>query len=98
MAAITESTRSTVKPILLDHPDDLEDFHRPNSQAAFDTVLLCSAWMRLWKIKRPSALPSIVSHARSGCGINPPTLRRSLHIPAIFQSEPLEFAASVSSL
>ena len=37
---------------------------------------------------RPSALPSAVSHARSGCGINPTTLRASLQMPAMLLSDP----------
>ena len=32
---------------------------------------------------RPSALPSDSSQARSGCGIRPTTLRRSLQMPAM---------------
>ena len=45
---------------------------------------------------RPSALPSAGSHARSGCGIRPTTLRRSLQMPAMLCSEPFGLAASVS--
>ena len=46
---------------------------------------------------RPSALPTAVSHARSGCGIRPTTFRASLQIPAMFSSDPFGFAASVGS-
>ena len=35
------------------------------------------------KRTRPSALPSTVSHARSGCGIRPTTLRFVLQMPAM---------------
>ena len=44
---------------------------------------------------RPSALPSAGSHARSGCGIRPTTLRCSLQMPAMLFSAPLGLAASV---
>ena len=37
--------------------------------------------------RSPSALPSTVSQARSGCGIRPTTLRRSLQIPAMLLSD-----------
>ena len=49
----------------------------------------------LSKIHLPSSLPSSGSQARSGCGIRPATLRRSLQMPAMFCSEPLGFALSV---
>src|SRR5262245_15708580 len=45
----------------------------------------------------PSALPSCSSHARSGCGISPTTLRRSLHNPARLFAEPFGLASSVTS-
>ena len=40
----------------------------------------------------PSPLPSIGSQARSGCGIMPTTLRRSLQMPAMFRAAPFGFA------
>src|SRR5688572_12108150 len=46
---------------------------------------------------RPSALPTASSHARSGCGIRPTTLRFSLHNPAMLFTEPLGFASGVTS-
>src|SRR6185436_16827529 len=49
------------------------------------------------KMARPSALPSIDSQARSGCGIRPTTLRASLQRPAIADAAPFGFAASVTS-
>ena len=36
----------------------------------------------------PSALPSADSHARSGCGIRPTTLRVALQMPAMLWSDP----------
>ena len=45
----------------------------------------------------PSFMPSTSSLARSGCGIIPRTLRPSLQMPAMFSSDPLGFASSVSS-
>src|SRR6266508_6478409 len=47
------------------------------------------------KISRPSLEPSRSSHARSGCGINPSTLRERLQMPAMLSRAPFEFAASV---
>ena len=47
-------------------------------------------------ITRPSALPSDISHARSGCGIKPTTFRASLQMPAIESIEPFGFASSVT--
>src|SRR6266851_3250532 len=44
------------------------------------------------KIFAPSALPSRASHARSGCGINPNTLRSRLQTPAMFSIDPFGFA------
>ena len=41
----------------------------------------------------PSPLPSIGSQARSGCGIMPTTLRRSLQMPAMLRAAPFGFAA-----
>jgi len=46
------------------------------------------------RMTRPSVPPSADSHARSGCGIIPTTLRRSLQIPAIACSEPFGFDSS----
>ena len=46
--------------------------------------------------RRPSALPSTGSQARSGCGIRPTTLRASLQMPAMLLSEPFGLAASVA--
>ena len=40
------------------------------------------------KITRPSAPPSIDSHARSGCGIIPTTFRASLQMPAMAAADP----------
>src|SRR5262249_34762761 len=48
------------------------------------------------KIMRPSTPPSSGSHARSGCGIIPTTLRRSLQMAAIAFTDPLGFHASSS--
>src|SRR5579859_2672099 len=64
-------------------------------QAASATVLFSSAAMMLSRIHLPSSLPSNGSQARSGCGIRPATLRRSLQMPAMFESEPFGFAVSV---
>ena len=47
--------------------------------------------------RRPSALPSTSSQARSGCGIRPTTFRASLQMPAMLLSEPFGFASSVAS-
>src|SRR5665213_2472380 len=41
---------------------------------------------------RPSALPSNVDIARSGCGIKPTTLPRSLAMPATSSREPFGFS------
>ena len=49
------------------------------------------------KITRPSALPSSGSHARSGCGIMPTTLRASLQMPAIAFTDPFGFAVVVDA-
>src|SRR3989338_5491505 len=49
------------------------------------------------KMSNPSALPSGDSHARSGCGISPTTLRVSLQMPAIADTDPFGFASSRSS-
>ena len=47
-------------------------------------------------ITRPSA-PSIASsHARSGCGIRPTTLRASLQRPATFATDPLGLLSRVT--
>ena len=46
------------------------------------------------RMPRPSVLPSSASHARSGCGIMPTTLRVSLQTPAIAFTDPFGFAAS----
>src|SRR3954467_11824596 len=46
---------------------------------------------------RPSALPSIDSQARSGCGISPTTLRAALQMPAMLLTAPFGFAASVTA-
>jgi len=48
------------------------------------------------KITNPSSDPSRASLARSGCGINPITLRSRLQIPAMLASEPFGFAAGSS--
>ena len=45
----------------------------------------------------PSAPPKSGSTARSGCGINPQTLPRSLTIPATLFKLPFGLAASVTS-
>ena len=47
--------------------------------------------------RRPSALPSAGSQARSGCGIRPTTLRASLQMPAIALTDPFGFASSSTS-
>src|SRR5262245_65941606 len=46
------------------------------------------------KIMRPSTPPTSGSQARSGCGIMPTTLRRSLQMLAIACTEPFGFHAS----
>src|SRR5204862_7544067 len=46
---------------------------------------------------RPSALPRTGSHARSGCGISPTTLRPGLQMPAMLLTLPFGFRASVIS-
>src|SRR5262249_53217631 len=48
------------------------------------------------KIMRPSTPPTSGSHARSGCGIIPTTLRCSLQIAAIAFTDPFGFQASSS--
>src|SRR5262249_21241226 len=45
----------------------------------------------------PSALPSASSHARSGCGISPTTLRLSLQRPATLAADPFGFDSSVGT-
>ena len=49
------------------------------------------------KMKRPSVPPRAASQHRSGWGIMPSTLPRSLIIPAMFSSEPFGLASSVTS-
>src|SRR5581483_6648624 len=46
------------------------------------------------RMTSPSTLPSRGSQARSGCGIMPTTLRRSLQMPAFAWTDPFGFAAS----
>src|SRR5436190_11351175 len=66
-----------------------------HSRYAAFASLPCNAWITLSKIKLPSALLNTGSHARSGCGIRPATLPRSLQMPAMFSSEPFGLAGSV---
>src|SRR5262249_21677884 len=49
------------------------------------------------RITSPSVLPSGDSHARSGCGISPTTLRASLQRPAMPLIDPFGLASSVTS-
>ena len=48
------------------------------------------------RMTRPSTPPSAGSQARSGCGIMPTTLRRSLQMPAMAFTEPFGFASSTN--
>ena len=48
------------------------------------------------KMSLPSLDPSKSSQARSGCGINPSTLRSRLQMPAMLSRDPLGLAAPVT--
>src|SRR3954464_7814821 len=49
------------------------------------------------RMTSPSVPPSAASQARSGCGIMPTTLRRSLQMPAIACADPFGFESSATS-
>src|SRR5437016_3657871 len=66
-------------------------------QLPLDAYFRASAPTMLWKIFKPSDDPSISSLERSGCGIIPSTFRPSLQMPAMLSSDPLGFAAGVTS-
>ena len=59
-----------------------------SSRAAQNTLPGAAALITDSNSTRPSSLPSAASHARSGCGIRPTTLRASLQMPAMLLTEP----------
>ena len=64
----------------------------PDRYAARDAGRDAWAAAMLSKMDRPSSQPRMASLARSGCGISPATLNRSLAMPAMLSSDPLGFA------
>ena len=71
--------------------DVVADTHRAAAKAPSLTALTADS-----KSIKPSALPSAISHARSGCGIRPTTFRCSLQSPAMLATDPFGFASSVA--
>src|SRR5262249_12091904 len=69
-------------------PQDRANFLQLEGRQLTHAVAATSEFTMLSKITRPSAEPTSGSEARSGCGIRPITLRRSLQIPAMSRSDP----------